>query len=154
MIAVTLLHPLPPDDPEDTCSVLVSILRKCERDERLGLRFNLHRAGYDSIRRAIPEIGSQLVCNAIRAVSSAAKSCISNHPKFAKDKTMKPPAFDFSRPVVHLDKHTVSFSKDKTIASIYTLRGLIKAERCPGDLQRQILASGKQKVCNLAFRKG
>ena len=135
------------------CNVLVSILRKGDRNERLWQRFNLHRAGYASVRLAVPEIGSQLVCNAVRAVSSAAKSWISNNPKFVTDKTMELPEFDFSHPVVHLDKNTVSFSKDKTVASIYTLRGRIKAELCPGDFQKQILASGKWKESNLVFHK-
>ena len=135
------------------CNVLVAILRKGDRNERLWQRFNLHRAGYASVRLAVPEIGSQLVCNAVRAVSSAAKSWISNNPTFVTDKTMELPEFDFSHPVVHLDKNTVSFSKDKTVASIYTLRGRIKAELCPGDFQKQILASGKWKESNLVFHK-
>ena len=136
------------------CNALASILRKGGRDERLWQRLNLHHAGYAPVRRAIPEIGSQLVCNAVRAVSCAAKSWISNNPKFTKDKAMMLPEFDFSHPVIHLDKNTVSFSKDKTIASIYTLRGRIKAELCPGEFQKQILASGKWRESNLVFRKG
>lgn len=136
------------------CGALASILRKGERGERLWQRLNLHHAGYAAVRRAMPEIGSQLVCNAVRAVSSAAKSWISNNPKFAKDKTTVLPAFNFSNPVVHLDKNTVSFSQDKSVASIYTLRGRIKADLCPGDFQKQILASGRWKESNLVFRKG
>lgn len=130
------------------CNVLVAILRKGDRNERLWQRFNLHRAGYASVRLAVPEIGSQLVCNAVRAVSSAAKSWISNNPKFVTDKTMELPEFDFSHPVVHLDKNTVSFSKDQTVASIYTLggRGGSRLSFAPGTSKSRSLhrASGRR----------
>ena len=53
------------------CNLLVDIIREdTEKKLRLWQRFNLHHAGYYRVREAVPELGAQLVCNAVRAVSA------------------------------------------------------------------------------------
>lgn len=57
------------------CNLLVDIIREdTEKKLRLWQRFNLHHAGYYRVREAVPELGAQLVCNAVRAVSAAYKT--------------------------------------------------------------------------------
>ena len=49
------------------CNLLVDIIREdTEKKLRLWQRFNLHHAGYYRVREAVPELGAQLVCNAVR----------------------------------------------------------------------------------------
>lgn len=134
--------------------LLAEIMREQPRGMRPWQRHNLHHAGYRRVRSEIPELGSQLVCNTVRSVSAAAKSWISNNPKFLKDDKIELPAFKFANPIVHLDKNTISYSADRKTASIYTTCGRIKATLAPGAFQEEILSSGAWKESNLVFRKG
>lgn len=60
------------------CNLLVDIIREdTEKELRLWQRYNLHHAGYYRVREAVPELGAQLVCNAVRAVSAAYKTLLS-----------------------------------------------------------------------------
>ena len=94
----------------EACSLIVpSVVADKDRSKRLWQRYNLHHEVYHSTRAAIPALGSQLTCNVIRSVSSAYKTWISNHPKFEKDESIELPVFNFSNPVIHLDKNTIAF---------------------------------------------
>lgn len=60
------------------CNLFVDIIREdTEKKLRLWQRYNLHHAGYYRVREAVPELGAQLVCNAVRAVSAAYKTLLS-----------------------------------------------------------------------------
>ena len=123
------------------CNSLVPVVvGDTERKERLWQRFNLHRAAYATLRKDFPDLGSQLACNVIRSVSSMYKSWISNHPDFALDKEMELPEISFRHPVIHLDKNTITFSKDYSEASIYTIQGRVHVRLCPGKFQREMMA--------------
>lgn len=135
------------------CRLLAEIMRNQPREIRPWQRFALHHAGYRRVRKEIPELGSQCVCNAVRSVSAAAKAWISNNPRFSKDKTISLPEFKFANPVVHLDKNTLSFSDDKLTASVYTIQGRVLVTLKPGRFQQEILESGKWAESNLVFRK-
>lgn len=78
------------------CNLLVNIIREdTEKKLRLWQRYNLHHAGYYRVREAVPELGAQLVCNAVRAVSATYKTLLSNNPKYAKDKKLELPKIVF-----------------------------------------------------------
>ena len=51
---------------------------------------------------------------------------------------------------VHVDKNTLTFFPDGTV-SISTISGRIRARLCPGPFQKELLASGKRKECNLVL---
>ena len=140
----------------EACQILMGILLEGGREERRWQRFTLHHAGYRIVREKLPDLGSQCVCNAIRTVSGAVKSWISNHPKFAMDKSMAIPALSFKNPVVHLDKNTITYGKvgSKITATIYSIEGRVQATLRPGPFQAEILASGKWAESNLVHRKG
>ena len=152
------------------CSLLVPIvLADKSRKQRLWQRFNLHKAAYPVVRAKVPEIGSQLACNVMRSVSSAFKSWISNHPDFSKNKTKELPSISFSRPVVHLDKNTITFFDNYSRATVFTPAGRVTVKLCPGGYQERLLAglkaesaSGIEKderifklgECNLVWKCG
>ena len=78
------------------CNLLVDIIREdTEKKLRLWQRYNLHHAGYYRVREAVPELGAQLVCNAVRAVSATYKTLLSNNPKYAKDRKLELPKIVF-----------------------------------------------------------
>lgn len=137
----------------EACQILMEILREGGRDARLWQRYALHHAGYRVVRAKLPELGSQCVCNAIRSVSSAAKSWISNHPKFSMDASMEIPVLNFKNPVVHLDKNTIAYGRDMT-ATVYTVEGRVSVTLRPGSFQTEILSSGKWAESNLVHRRG
>ena len=98
------------------CNLLVDIIREdTEKKLRLWQRYNLHHAGYYRVREAVPELGAQLVCNAVRAVSAAYKTLLSNNSKYAKDKKLELPKIVFKNVGIHLDARTLT-----TSASIWT----------------------------------
>ena len=152
------------------CDLLVPIvLADKTREKRLWQRFNLHKAAYQVVRTKVPELGSQLTCNVMRSVSTAFKSWISNHPDFSKDKTKELPSISFSRPVVHLDKNTITFFDNYTRASIFTPAGRVMVKLCPGGHQERLLSGLKAELakgvdkdkrifklgeCNLVWRCG
>ena len=140
----------------DACRILMGILLEGGREERRWQRYALHHAGYRIVRAKLPNLGSQCVCNAIRSVSGAVKSWISNPPKFAVDKTMAIPTLSFRNPVVHLDKNTITYGKvgNEITATIYSIEGRVPATLRPGPFQAEILASGKWAESNLVHRHG
>lgn len=140
----------------DACRILMGVLLEGGREERRWQRYALHHAGYRIVRAKLPNLGSQCVCNAIRSVSGAVKSWISNHPKFAVDKTMAIPTLSFRNPVVHLDKNTITYGKvgNEITATIYSIEGRVPATLRPGPFQAEILASGKWAESNLVHRRG
>ena len=134
----------------DACNFLVKYV--ClDPNERNWQRYNLHHAAYYDLRSALPVLGSQLACNAIRSVSSAYKTELTNHPRKNKEEPLK--EIVFKNPSIHLDKNTIRYQSDMTEATVFTVEGRVKVRLCPGDFQKRLLASGKRKESNLVYRK-
>ena len=114
-------------------------------------RFNLHHAAYHTVRATMPDLGSQMLCNAIRSVSSAYKAELSKHPR--KNKTDPLKRIVFKNPSIHLDKNTITYHSDLTTATVYTVQGRVKVDLCPGEFQKRLLQQGKLKESNLVYRK-
>ena len=103
------------------CNLLVDIIREdTEKKLRLWQRFNLHHAGYYRVREAVPELGVQLVCNAVRAVSAAYKTLLSNSPKYVKDKNLELPKIVFKNVGIHLDAVSYTHLKESATAPVNT----------------------------------
>lgn len=108
-------------------------------------RVALHHLCYYLIRKNIPSLGSQMVCNALHKVCSSYKVL-----KIKKSQDI--PAITFKDTAsVHYDKRTYSV-KDNTL-SLYTTKGRIKCEFAMGDFQREYLEKGAVKEAEL-IRKG
>lgn len=99
-------------------------------------------------------MGAQLVCNAVRAVSAAYKTLLSNNSKYAKDKKLELPKIVFKNVGIHLDARTLTFSKDRTTATVFTSQKRVSVRLCPGTFQQDILSNGKWRECNLVYKKG
>ena len=99
----------------------------------------------------MPDLGSQMVCNAIRSVSSAYKAELSKHPRKHNTDPLK--RIVFKNPSIHLDKNTVTYHSDLTAATVYTVLGRVKVDLCPGEFQKRLLQQGKLKESNLVYRK-
>ena len=134
----------------DACNFLVKYVCR-DPNERNWQRYNLHHAAYYDLRSALPVLGSQLACNAIRSVSSAYKTELTNHPRKNKEEPLK--EIVFKNPSIHLDKNTIRYQSDMTEATVFTVEGRVKVRLCPGDFQKRLLASGKRKESNLVYRK-
>ena len=72
----------------DACHLLVDFVCK-DPAQRNWQRFNLHHAAYHTVRATMPDLGSQMLCNAIRSVSSAYKAELSKHPRKNKTDPLK-----------------------------------------------------------------
>ena len=134
----------------DACHLLVDFVCK-DPAQRNWQRFNLHHAAYHTVRATMPDLGSQMLCNAIRSVSSAYKAELSKHPR--KNKTDPLKRIVFKNPSIHLDKNTITYHSDLTTATVYTVQGRVKVDLCPGEFQKRLLQQGKLKESNLVYRK-
>lgn len=95
---------------------------------RVWNRVALHHLSYRSLRERFPEMGSQMVCNAIYSVSRTSR-LIFQHPQSPFNVTKMPgkplPLLRFSDTCpVYFDRHTLSV-KDGQL-SMYTLDGRIR----------------------------
>ena len=95
---------------------------------RVWNRVALHHLTYRSLRERFPEMGSQMVCNAIYSVSRTSR-LIFQHPQSPFNVTKMPgkplPLLRFSDTCpVYFDRHTLSV-KDGQL-SMYTLDGRIR----------------------------
>ena len=95
---------------------------------RMWHRVSLHHRAYKSLRARFPELGAQLACNAIYAVSKMARLIYQDprSPVNAKRKAEGPlPQLHFDgRAPVYFDRHTLSI-KDRKV-SLYTLDGRMR----------------------------
>ncbi len=106
------------------CNALSPIVQQTRTWNRVAL----HHMAYRQLRDAFPEMGSQMVCNAIYSVSRACRMVFQtpgsplHHSRLA-GKPLPLIRFAESGPV-YFDRHTLSI-KDGT-ASMYTLDGRIR----------------------------
>lgn len=110
----------------DVCNALTPIVQQSRCWNRVGL----HHLAYRSMRERFPHVGSQMICNAIYAVSRTCRLLFQNPLSpfslvLNQDKSLPLIRFLPSSPV-YFDKHTLSIKSRQL--SMYTLNGRIKFE--------------------------
>jgi putative transposase len=122
------------------CHEIVPFARK----HRCWNAIKLHHHAYYEVRQ-VTQLGSQMVCQAIKAVATAYK--------VLKPKTDQPvPEIAFGAASVHFDKRTYSI-KGNTL-SLYTLEGRAFVPMRMGEFQRRYFEAGTAKEAKLVSRKG
>lgn len=107
---------------------LCNALAPVARDKRCWNRVALHHLTYKGLREQFPEIGSQMVCNAIYSVCRASR-LVYQHPKspfnLARMGDRPLPLLRFADNCpVYFDRHTLSLKAGQL--SMYTLDGRIR----------------------------
>lgn len=100
------------------------------QQSRVWNRVALHHLHYRALREKFPELGSQMVCNAIYAVSKMAR-LIYQHPASPYNLTRRPglalPLLRFADSCpVYFDRHTLSLKPGQL--SLFTLDGRMRFE--------------------------
>lgn len=103
------------------CNALAQTVQQTRCWNRVGL----HHLAYRALRERFPEMGSQMVCNAIYSVSRTCRQVLQNpNSPWAIQRRPNAPLpllqFKPSAPV-YFDRHTISLKKDQL--SMYTLDG-------------------------------
>ena len=112
---------------------------------RVWNRVALHHLAYKSLRERFPALGSQLVCNAIYAVSRACRLLFQqpqsplHHSHFAGRALPQLRFLDTSP--VYLDRNTLSLKQGQ--ASIYTLDGRMRFQLALGPDHEQAFHTSK-----------
>jgi len=112
-------------------------------------RVALHHLAYESIRRAEPNLGAQLACNAIYLASAYLKLAKSQVKKPSADRKLERP--DFSKVPVHFDRHTLTIKND--VLSIYTLGGRARLSLALPEELKNLLLTMSVKEILLVMRK-
>jgi hypothetical protein len=107
---------------------LCNLLAPVVRDTRCWNRVALHHMTYKGLREQFPEIGSQMVCNAIYSVCRASR-LVYQHPKspfnVARMGGRPLPLLRFADSCpVYFDRHTLSLKAGQV--SMYTLDGRMR----------------------------
>jgi len=103
------------------CNVLAQIVQQTRCWNRVGL----HHLAYRALRKRFPQMGSQMICNAIYSVSRTCRQVL-QHPDSPWAIQRRPNAplpllqFKPSAPV-YFDRHTISLKNNQL--SMYTLDG-------------------------------
>jgi hypothetical protein len=105
----------------EVCNALAPLVQQT----RCWQRVTLHHLAYRDLRARFPQVGSQMVCNAIYSVSRTCR-VVFQHPQspwnVSRDPSRPLPLLRFlSGSPVYFDRHTLSL-KDSTL-SMYTLDG-------------------------------
>ena len=114
-------------------------------------RVTLHHLKYRELRSKYPEIGSQMVCNAIYAVSKVSR-LVYQHPsspynvKKLAGKKLPTIRYSDSCPV-YFDSHTLTVT-DRHL-SMYTMDGRIKFQLLVSSQQRTMLATRRLQEITL-----
>lgn len=169
----TLLIPLTPT-PQQAQSLLAlqqafaevcNALAPTVRDTRCWNRVTLHHLAYRALRERFPQVGSQMVCNAIYSVSRTCRVIFQspNSPLHIQRLADKPlPLLQFlpSAPV-YFDRHTLSIRHGAL--SMYTLDGRMRFQinLSPQDEERfakarlqEIVLRGAGQQFSLSFSFG
>jgi len=120
------------------------------QENRCWNRVDLHHLSYYKLRSSEvdekKELGSQMVCNAIRAVCDAYKVLKIN-------KTKQVPKINFrDNASVHFDKRTYTLKNDGV--SLYTLSKRVFLPMYAGEFQQHYLQQGKPREAELICKKG
>ena len=133
-----------PEQHARLCELRAVFARVCNelapqvQQSRVWNRVALHHLHYRSLREKFPELGSQMVCNAIYAVSKMAR-LIYQHPSSPSNLARRPgqplPLLRFADSCpVYFDRHTLSIKPGQL--SLYTMDGRMRFELSlePGQL--------------------
>ncbi|MBW7901801.1 MAG: hypothetical protein H3C26_10005 [Rhodocyclaceae bacterium] len=118
--------------------------------QRCWNRVALHHLVYHEMRERFPDLGSQMVCNAIYSVSRACRLLFQNpqspfHAPAAGNRPLPQVRFAPSAPV-YFDRHTLSLRKG--VLSMYTLEGRMKFRVNLNETQEAMFAHEKLKeIC-------
>lgn len=169
----TLLIPLTPT-PQQAQSLLAlqqafaevcNALAPTVRDTRCWNRVTLHHLAYRALRERFPQVGSQMVCNAIYSVSRTCRVIFQSpgsplHIQRLADKPLPLLQFLPSAPV-YFDRHTLSIRHGAL--SMYTLDGRMRFQinLSPQDEERfakarlqEIVLRGAGQQFSLSFSFG
>ncbi len=108
----------------EVCNALAPVVQ----DKRCWHRVTLHHLTYHALRERFPQMGSQMVCNAIYSVCRSSRM-VYQHPASPFNLQKRPGAplprlqFTDSTPV-YFDRHTLSLKDGKL--SMYTLDGRMR----------------------------
>lgn len=108
-------------------------------------RVRLHHLAYYTLRARFPELGSQMVCNAIARVAQALRSAR------ARKATWKTPQFDCNSSI-HYDARTYRLIADQV--SLYTMEGRQRIRVRMGDFQRRYIERGIIREADVMQRRG
>ncbi len=125
-----------PEQHARLCELRAVFARVCNelapqvQQSRVWNRVALHHLHYRALREKFPELGSQMVCNAIYAVSKMAR-LIYQHPASPYNLTRRPgmalPLLRFADSCpVYFDRHTLSLKPGQL--SLFTMDGRMRFE--------------------------
>lgn len=115
-------------------------------------RVTLHHLKYKELRAKYPEMGSQMVCNAIYAVSKISR-LVYQHPsspyniKALQNRKLPTVRFSDSCPV-YFDSHTLTIANQQL--SMFTMDGRIKFELVLTPQQRELISARKLQEITLS----
>ena len=121
---------------------------------RIWNRVTLHHLHYHALREQFPGLGSQMVCNAIYAVSKMAR-LVYQHPKSpynvaAKDARPLPLLRFAESCPVYFDRHTLSIKEEQL--SLFTMDGRMHFELTLAPAKRVVFAQAKLREIALKER--
>lgn len=144
----------------EVCNALGPVVR----DTRCWNRVTLHHLAYRSLRESFPQVGSQMVCNAIYSVSRTCRVIFQSpaspfNIQRMNGKTLPVLQFLASAPV-YFDRHTLSISRG--VMSMFTMDGRMRFDLNLGEeeqvrfkerkLQEIVLRSvGEQFTLSFSF---
>ena len=114
-------------------------------ENRCWNRVALHHQAYYALRKSLPMLGSQMVCNAIKKVSTSYQVL-----KIKRGAEVPPIEFR-QNSSVHYDKRTYTLKGDTL--TLFSVNGRIKCRYSLGEFQREYLQAGVIKEGELT-RKG
>jgi len=108
----------------EACNALAPVVK----DSKCWNRVALHHLAYKGLRERFPQLGSQMVCNAIYSVSRSAR-IVYQHPQspwnVAREPAKALPLLNFLPTApVYFDRHTLSLKAGQL--SLFTLDGRIR----------------------------
>ena len=124
------------------CNLIAAIAA----ENRCWNKVDLHRLCYYLVRDSFPDLGSQMVCNAIRKVCDAYKAL-----KIQKNQEVPKICFKEGASI-HYDKRT--YSLKGAVLSLFTIKGRIQCRLKPGDFQTAYLEKGMPKEGELIQKEG
>ena len=127
----------------EVCNAIAPVVQ----ETRCWNRVALHHMVYHKMREQFPQIGSQMICNAIYSVSRACRKIL-QHPQspwnIERNEEMKLPRIFFLRhSPVFFDRHTLNLTGRKL--SMYTLDGRIRFALALSENEQQMFHEEKLK---------
>lgn len=134
----------------EVCNALAPIVQQSRCWNRVGL----HHLAYRSMRERFPHVGSQMVCNAIYAVSRTCRLLLQNPRSpfnlLPNQDTPLPLLHFLPNSPVYFDRHTLSVKARQL--SMYTLNGRIKFQVALADDEVALFEKQRLREIVLARR--